>query len=139
MRFHEAAWKDVCGSRIKQRLFHTIFSRPPTGRSAGHATKYGNRKIQALISSIFRTFFLFKASVKRYYPHIRIGYTSANWYNWKESHSEQFIFCIDCSFYYGSESDTFLKNYITSCSSNVQPSANRKLYFIQQYPKKRKK
>ena len=119
MRFHEAAWKDVCGSRIKQRLFHTIFSRPPTGRSAEHATKYGNRKIQALISSIFRTFFLFKASVKRYYPHIRIGYTSANWYNWKESHSEQFIFCIDCSFYYGSESDTFLKNYTINISDKT--------------------
>ena len=24
--------------------------------------------------------------------------SSATWYNWKESHSEQFIFCISCSF-----------------------------------------
>ena len=69
------------------------------------------------------------ASVKRYYPHIRIGYTSANWYNWKESHSEQFIFCIDCSFYYGSKSDTFLKNYnITRNKYNVIYSVKREYF-----------
>ena len=39
---------------------------------------------------------------------------SATWYNWKESHSEQFIFCVSCSFFDCSESDTFLKNYTTS-------------------------
>lgn len=32
------------------------------------------------------------------YPHIRTGCQSATWYNREESHSEQFIFCINCSF-----------------------------------------
>ncbi len=36
---------------------------------------------------------------------------SAAWYNWKESHSEQFQFTQICSFCNCSESDTFLMNY----------------------------
>ena len=46
-------------------------------------------------------------------PIHRLADPSAAWYNWKESHSEQFIFCISCPFSFCSESDTFLMNYNT--------------------------
>ena len=98
----------------KTESFHTVFSRPPPGRSAKHALKYECRITQTYFHSFFRAVFLFRASGKRYYPHIGTDHPSANWYNWKESHSEQFIFCISCSFCCCSESDTFLKNFTTS-------------------------
>ena len=111
MCFHEAAWQDTCGSRIKQYPFIPFFSRPPAGRSAEHALKCRCLKIRSWMCADFLPVHPFEASGKRYYPHIRCDHTSANWYNWKGSHSGQFIFCISCYFCCCPESDTFLKNY----------------------------
>ena len=41
----------------------------------------------------------FFGSPERYNPHKFSGWSSANWYNWKESHSEQFSFIQNCSFF----------------------------------------
>ena len=83
----------------KTESFHTVVSRPPPpGRSVKYALKYECQITRACFHSFFLIVFLFWASGKRYYPHIHIGHPSANWYNRKESHSEQFIFCISCFF-----------------------------------------
>lgn len=48
---------------------------------------------------------------KEYFPHIHPGYQSAAWYNFEESHLEQFCFCSELLFSDCSEYDTSLKNY----------------------------
>lgn len=111
--FHETVWEDVYFFRIKQSFSILLFLRPSSRRSVKHARKYRHLKIQDHPCAVFLPVSLLKTSGERYYPHTGTGHPSANWYNWKESHSGQFIFCISCSFCCYSESDTFLKNFIT--------------------------
>ena len=63
---------------------------------------------------IFRFFIWnmnFFGSPERYNPHRFPGWPSANWYNWKESHSEQIYSVKKSALFNCSESDTFLVNY----------------------------
>ena len=48
---------------------------------------------------------------KEYFPHIHPGYQSAAWYNFEESHLEQFCFCSELLFSDCSEYDTSLKKW----------------------------